>query len=293
MASLKHNTEYILTKIAVVAVNLLTDKWADKFASALGRLGYILIRSRRHIALDNLRHALGYELDERQLSSIAGKVFQNIAKSLIETARFGRIGPEGVRHIVYGDGEKYLRQARDHGKGAILLTAHFGNWELLGGWVASSGYPIDLLVGVQHNPKTHRLFNDFRRELGSGIIEVSTSTLREVFKSLKANKVIGYAADQHAPAQNLVLDFMGRKAAIATGPAQFAVRTGCVILPMMLRREAYDRHILIAAEPIFPPDSGDYQKDILTITQTYLKFWEDVIRKNPDQWMWTHRRWKI
>lgn len=293
MAKLRHNVEYYLTRSGVAIANLMSDSMADSFAAAMGRLGYSLLASRRRVARDNIRQALGPSLNDNQIDSITKKVFQSVTRSFIETARFGRIGPEGVRRIVSGDGEKYLKQAREHGKGALLLTAHFGNWELLGGWVASMGYPIDLLVGVQHNPKTHRLINDLRRKLGSGIIEANKSTLREVFKSLKANRIIGYAADQHAPAQNLILDFFGRKAAVATGPAQFAVKTGCLILPMMLRRERYDHHVLIAGEPIYPPNTGDHDADILTIAQTYLRFWEDVIGRYPDQWMWTHRRWKI
>ncbi|UCE24289.1 MAG: lysophospholipid acyltransferase family protein [Candidatus Zixiibacteriota bacterium] len=293
MASLKHNLEYILTRSAFAFAGLLTPRAADRFAAALGNLGYRLLTSRRRVAEDNLRRAEGINLSEAEIGPIVRKVFQNVTRTFIETARFGKLKPEGVRRIVFGEGEKYLRQALEYGKGALLLTAHFGNWELLGAWAAASGYKIDHLVGIQHNEKVHDLWNDCRRSMGAGIIEVSRSTLREVFEALKANHVIGYAADQHAPAQNLILDFFGRKAAVASGPARFAVKTGCAVLPMMLRRERFDRHVLIAAEPVFPPNTGNEKEDVLTVAKSYLKFWEDVIRQYPDQWMWTHRRWKV
>ena len=294
MASLKHNFEYILTRTGFVFAGLLSASSADSFASGLGTLGYRILSSRRRVAADNLRRAFGDEISDNEIELIVRKVFQNVTRTFIETARFGKLKPEGACKIVIGGaGAEYLRQAHEYGKGALILTAHFGNWELLGAWVAAMGYHIDHLVGIQHNQKVHELWNDCRRSMGAGIIEVNRSTLRDVFKSLKANHFVGYAADQHAPAQNLVTEFFGRKAAVATGPARFAVKTGCMVLPMMLRRESYDRHTIIAREPILPPNSGDEEADVMSIVETYLKFWEDIIRKYPDQWMWTHKRWKI
>ncbi len=293
MANLKHIGEYLLAKAGYAVAKRLSDRTADRFAVALGDLGFRWMSSRRAVATNNLRQALGQDLSDDQINSIAKSVFENVSRTLIEVARFNRIGREGVRRIVTGDGEQYLRQARDYGKGALLLTAHFGNWELLGAWASAVGYDIDHLVGVQHNPRMHALINHWRKQMGAGVIEVNQSSMRRVFQSLKANRLIGYAADQHAPAQNLALDFFGRKASVAAGPARFAVRTGCLVLPMMLRRESYDRHVLIAREPIFPPATGNEDEDVLNITKTYLRFWEDIIRQYPDQWLWTHKRWKI
>lgn len=293
MASLKHNVEYAATRMSFALARSLSPSLADRLASALGNIGYRLIASRRRVAEDNLRMALGSELTDEKIDVIVKQTFKNVTRTFLETARFPCLKTEGALKIVVGSGEEYLKQAHDRGKGSLLLTAHFGNWELLGAWVSALGYRIDHLVGVQHNPLIHRLWNDCRRSMGAGIIEVSRSTLRDVFQSLQANHFVGYAADQHAPAQNLVLDFFGRKAAVASGPARFAVKTGCAIVPMMLRRDRYDRHVIIAREPIYSPNTGNENDDVLVIVRTYLKFWEDVIRQYPEQWMWTHRRWKI
>jgi KDO2-lipid IV(A) lauroyltransferase len=80
---------------------------------------------------------------------------------------------------------------------------------------------------------------------------------------------------------------------MAKGPALFAVRCGSPILPFLLRRERYDRHVIMAGDPIYPPESGDLEADILAMTEAYTRFFEDGIREYPDQWMWTHRRWKV
>lgn len=293
MASLKHNLEYFAARAGLGLVGLLSARQADRFAVSIGKVAYRILESRRRVAFDNVKHALGSGFSDAEIDVIVRKVFQNVSRSFIETARFGKLKQDGLRKIVVGAGEDYIRQAHERGKGGIILTAHFGNWEMLGAWVTSLGYDMDLVVGVQHNRKMHDLINDCRREMGSGIIEVSTSSMRQMYKALKANHFLGFAADQHAPARNLELDFFNRKAAVASGPAQLAIRTGCAILPLLLKRERFDRHVMIAGEPIYAPEGGDEQETMARITAKYLRFWEKVIREYPDQWMWTHKRWKI
>jgi KDO2-lipid IV(A) lauroyltransferase len=88
------------------------------------------------------------------------------------------------------------------------------------------------------------------------------------------------------------MDFFGRPASIARGPALFAIRCGCPVIPLLLRRERHDRHVLIAGELIYPPKSGDEEADVRSMTARYVKFIEENIRRYPDQWLWTHNRWK-
>ncbi|MFQ6008832.1 MAG: lysophospholipid acyltransferase family protein [Candidatus Zixiibacteriota bacterium] len=292
MAKLSHNIEYVFALIGVKLVHLLSPRMADAFGARLGSVAHLLLPSRRRIARDNLRRAMGETLTEDEIHDIVKRVFQNIGRTLVEFARFGKIRPEGARRIIIGEGLEYLQKVHDEGKGAVVLTAHFGNWELLGSWIAAVGYPVDFLVGTQHNQKIDNLFNNFRREMGVGIIPLKTS-IRGVFKSLKANRIAAIVADQHAHSGGVTIDFFGRKAATPKGPAAFAVRANCPMIPFLMRRERYDRHVIEAGQPIYPPNSGDDEKDIEAMTIAYTKFFEEGIRKYPDQWMWTHRRWKL
>ncbi len=292
MARLSHNIEYCFTLLGVKLAGLLSPRVADFFGAALGSLAYTLLPSRRRIAYDNLKIAMGDTLTEQEIRAIIKRVFKNIGRTLVEFARFGKIKLEGTRKITFLDGLEYLRKVHDEGKGGIIVTAHFGNWELLGSWVAASGYPMDFLVGSQHNQKVDNLLNDFRREMGVGIIPLKTS-IRGVFKCLRANHFTGLVSDQHAHSGGVTVDFFGRKAATPKGPAAFAVKAKCPLIPLLIRRERYDRHMVMAGTPIYPPHSGDDEKDIETMTMAYTKFFEDGIRRYPDQWMWTHRRWKL
>lgn len=290
MAKLKHLIEYAAVRILAFWAQLLSARWADRLGAGLGTLVYHLAAGRRKIAGDNIRSTIGKSFAESEIESLTKKVFQNIGRTLIEIARFENLKSEEVSKIVEGD-SSILKKIYDEGKGGIILTAHFGNWELLGTWPAVMGYPMHFLVGTQHNLEVDELLNSFRKKMGVGIISLAGS-LRSIFKALKANHFVGIAADQHAPA-GIRINFLGREASHARGPALFSIRTGAPICPFLIRRERFDKHIIISGEPIYPPNSGDEEKDIRTITLAFARFCEENIRLYPEQWMWTHRRWKL
>jgi KDO2-lipid IV(A) lauroyltransferase len=292
MASLSNNLEYAATYAGVKLACALSPKAADRLGVGLGNVAYRVLASRRRIALDNLDRALGSERTADERVEIAKEVFRSIGRSLVEFSRFGITTRDDVLRLVQGPGREMFERALAEGKGGMMVTAHFGNWELIAAWMAASGFPVDFLIGTQHNEKVDRLLVGFRSATGGRIIRLSTSS-RQVFKSLKANRLTALVSDQHAASGGVVLDFMGRLASTPQGPALFSIRTGAPLLPLLLRRERYDRHILIPGEPIYPPNSGDEDADMITITRAYTKFFEANIRKYPGQWMWTHRRWKV
>jgi KDO2-lipid IV(A) lauroyltransferase len=154
------------------------------------------------------------------------------------------------------------------------------------------GYPINMLVTTQHNPMVDRMLTRLRERAGVGVVRVGRSA-KQVLSLLKRNEFIAIAPDQHAPGLDMVMDFFGRPASVPRGPALFAIRAGAPILPFAMRRENYDSHVFMTGPAIYPPESGDKAHDVEWMTRQYLDFFEDVIRKYPDQWMWTHRRWKL
>ena len=290
MAKLKHYLEYAGSKSLALVAKSLPPETADKFGAALGTLAFHLMNSRRRISNNNIRETIGRSFSNSEIDYLTKKVFQNIGRTLIELAQFEKLGRDGLARIIQGD-TTIIRRVHEAGKGAIILTCHYGNWEMLGGWPAMLGYETDFLVGTQHNPLVDEQLNSFRKNLGVGIISLENS-LRGIFKALKANHFVGIAADQHS-ASGIKLKFLGKDALHARGPALFSIRTGAAVCPMMLRRESFDRHVVHAAEPIFPQLHNDEEKEIERITRTANDFFEDFIRKYPDQWAWTHRRWKV
>ncbi|MEK7775690.1 MAG: lysophospholipid acyltransferase family protein [Candidatus Zixiibacteriota bacterium] len=291
MASLAHRCEYWIIKLAVGFAKSLSSSLADKLGIGLGRVTYYMWGRRRRIALENLRHAFGSQKSESELRDIARSVFENIGRTLVEFARFSRIGVEGAKSILVSPGDAAIRDAFSRGKGGVFITAHYGNWELLGMYPSIHGHAVDFVVGTQHNPLVDEMFIDFRRSMGVGIIPLKTA-LKGVFKALKQNHLVGLVADQHDPGKDLIIDFFGRPSSWPKGPAVFAIRSGAPIVPCLLTRERFDRHVIIAGDPIYHV-GGDEGAAIRTMTEQYVRFFEKHIRAHPEQWMWTHRRWKM
>ena len=291
MARVSHQLQYFGALVLARMAQLLSPRMADAMGSGLGRLVHALLASRRRIAFDNLKQALGDERSDDELSDITRDVFRNIGRTSVEIARFGVMKPRDITGIVVDSGLDIFRRVQAEGKGAVCVTGHFGNWELTGAWLTIKGFPVTFGVGTQHNVKFDRYLNNLRKEYNFNIVELRTS-VRQVFKALKSNRILVLASDQHAPS-GVVIDFFGRPAATPKGPALFAIRAGCPIVPFLLRRERYDRHVPIIGEPIYPPETGSEEDKIKSLTAAYSRFFEDNIRKYPDLWLWTHRRWKV
>lgn len=292
MAGLTHSVEFLAARIGLGLAQALPAGPADRLGAGLGSAACRLLASRRRLAFDNIKQALGGQLTDSEIDAIVKRVFQNIGRTLVEVARFEKLDAERIRAQITPAGLDTIEAARRQGRGAIIGTAHFGNWEIMGVFPAVFGIPSDTLAIQQHNLKINRLIINLRQSMGVRILEVPANA-RQVFRSLNENRVVIIAADQHAAAGTLVMDFFGRPAAVARGPALFALRRKCPLIPMLLRRERYDRHVVIAGDAIYPPASGDEESDLRSMTAAYLKFLEKHIAAWPDQWLWTHNRWKL
>jgi KDO2-lipid IV(A) lauroyltransferase len=289
---MSHGVEFAAFWLLTRLVQIMPAAVADKIAAGLGWLTYQLLKSRRAIAGDNLRRAFKEGISEAEIDRIVRVVFKNIARDIIEFARQPLIGLKKVdQYVTAHRGREYIDQVLAEGRGLMFVTGHIGNGELLGGWLAKY-YPIDFVTGIQHNPYVNKMFNSFRDVFGAGIIPVGVAA-RHALKSFKENKIVILMSDQHSATGGVVVDFFGRPASTPKGPAAFAVKAGCPIIFGVLFRERYDRYTAVINPPIYPPQTGDREEDIKWMTQEYTSQLEAFIRQRPDQWMWTHRRWKL
>ncbi len=292
MASVGRRVEYLAARFGLGLARTLTPGLADKLGAGLGRVAHALMKSRRDLARDNIRRALGDSHNEAEIKTIVRAVFENTGRTLVETARFEKLGVEGIRDLIMPAGRRLMHQALEEGKGAIIATAHFGNWELMGVYPPVFGFTSSTLAIRQHNLEINEMLINLRESTGVKMLEVPANA-RQVFRSLKQNEIVMIAADQHASAGTLVMDFFGRPAAVARGPALFAIRCGCPIILLLIRRDRYDRHVVMNGGMIYPPESGDEEADVRAMTREYISFLERYIREYPEQWLWTHNRWKL
>ena len=150
MAKLSHEIEYLATLLGVKLAQAMPAGLADSFGAALGSLVHFALASRRRITNDNLVRALGESLSDTERKLIVKNVFR------IEFARLGRLVKGGLDDLIVDDGLDHLKRVHAEGRGGIVVTAHFGSFELFGAWVGTRGYPMDFLTGVQHNKKVNR-----------------------------------------------------------------------------------------------------------------------------------------
>ncbi len=290
---ISHGLEYIVFWLLAKAVQIMPARLADLIAVSLGRLAFNVLTSRRRTASDNLKRAFGNQKSDAEYETIIKNVFINISRTTIEFARQPIFSRQKIlKMIPESSGLKHIDSALERGKGLMFVEAHIGNWELLGIWISAMGYPADYLIGQQHNRYVDGLFRDFRSTMGAELIPVGVAA-RHVLKSLRANRIVAVASDQHSASGGVVVDFFGRPASTPVGPAAFSIKTGSPIVLGTLIRESLNRHRAIISPLIYPPGSGDNDKDKVWITQQYTSLLEIIIRQYPDQWMWTHRRWKI
>ncbi len=260
--------------------------------SGLGALLYFALKKRRQIALENLQIAFGDEMFTDERAQICRRSFQQIGKTAIEFLRFPQLTFDNIWDEVTVEGKEHLVQALDQGKGAIVFLPHFGNWELLalvyGALIPDQAKAIAFPL---KNRYLNVLVSQYRERLGLKLI-ARRRAVRETLRALRENFAVGFFADQNAGREGVFVDFFGRPASAVRGPATLALKTGAPLLLSMDIRQPDDRHHVIITPAIDLEISGDLEQDVQINTAHILKILETYIRQYPDQWLWTHNRWK-
>ncbi len=290
MKTITNYIAYTILRILGYFVRTLDHQEAHDFGAAVGRFGMRLMKSRQRIAVDNLAQAFP-ELSADECERIAERVFENIGRTFTELARFPLYSPEVIDEITTLRGTDVFKSVTERGKGCLLITPHFGNWELIGAWPQSRGYPTSCLAGRQTNQFIDELLNQLRRSVGVNIIHTGSSA-RKVLGALRKGELVGIVPDQHSAIGHVVVNFFGRPIAAHRGPALFAYRTDAVVVVAFLIRKDAGCHEGWFEEPIYVDRSRSEEEEVQRITQQYFSRFEEIIREHPDMWMWTHRRWK-
>lgn len=218
---------------------------------------------------------------------IADEVFRSIARLLYSFARFPKMNSRNIsRWIRYEGLENYL-QAKRAGRGVLVATAHFGNWELSAFAHAWMTEPMNVMIRPLDNAGIDRLVEHRRRLSGNHLIEKWDSA-RAVLRALQQNEAVGILIDQNTSlAEGVFVDFFGTSACANLGFAKIAARTGAAVIPGFAVWSEQERKYVLHFHP--PVEiTGDAPSD----TQRLHSTLEAIIRQNPGQWLWIHRRWK-
>ncbi len=292
MKTMVKQIKYLIEYYALVSfaclVRIFPIQVARFTARRLADFVYYVIGIRKKVVLSNLAAAFP-EKKPAEIKIIARNTYRQFATTMIELIFTPKWDSHKLKEIVKIEGTELLEEARKGGKGAVLVGAHFGNWELMGFRIAVD-YPLSFVVGRQQNSKVDDLLNSYRTAKNIKLIPIKIA-LRGVLQTLKNNGFIAILSDQDAHENGTFVNFFGRAASTPKAPAAFALRTGCpIIFGSIIRRNG---RFTIYFEQVPKPElSGNEDKDIQNYTQSFTKVLEKYIRQYPDHWFWLHRRWK-
>lgn len=288
---MKQKFEYLLARFFVGLFGILPYRVAVWGGALLGRLFYVIDRRHRSVTLENLKAAFGKEKSERERKRIAVGAFENIGRSVVEFAWIqGRPPSELVDRTTF-EGLEHYEAAMRAKKGAVILTAHFGNWEWMGTAISLLGKRMNVVARPLDNPDLNVMINAWRERYGNRVLNKRTSAA-ELLKLLRAGELVGILLDQNTAAGEAVfVDYFGHPAATHKGLAVLALRTGAALLPTFIIREG-GRHRVIIEKRLEIVRTGDLERDLREATALFTRTIESAVRRYPDHWLWVHRRWK-
>ena len=245
-------------------------------------LFYFLNRRGRAAVRENLGIVFAHQgivPSSRLVDGCARKTFQYFGKYLADFIRYRKLTPEGIRERVSVQGAEQLDAIRTSKRGAILLTAHFGNWELGGAFIASMGIPLHAVVRPVPSPALERIFDYFREQRGLHVIPLAKAGVG-VAKALKRGETVALVGDRDFTGNGRPWKFFGRETSLPRGAAWFAHRTGAPIYMGFATRAPDDTFILRIHPPIDPaqvPTEDAIQEKIVAVM-------EATIARDPCQW---------
>ena len=191
------------------------------------------------------------------------------------------------------EGIDAVGQARGTGGGVIVFTLHVGNWELPGSRVAAEIGGVNALARPVNNPLVREYTTRTREGFGVNVLSTREG-VRPMLRALKNGEILGMLIDQHVNRAFVPATFFGRPAATTAVVASLALRTGApVFAGYSLRQEQSFRHRGYIEGPIELIRTGDRKADVRANTQMFNDKLEEIVRQHPEQWLWTHRRWKL
>jgi KDO2-lipid IV(A) lauroyltransferase len=270
-------------------LRILSVDRASGIGGAIGRtIGPWLGVTRR--AEQNL-HACFQEMNDAQIAAIIREMWDNLGRTAFEYAHLDRFRFYENDSRVTVRGMEHVDQVIEAGKGAIFVSGHFANWELLSAGLVQRGLPVMTVYRAASNPLADEIITALRSKMGTpNQAPKGPAGARMLLSWMNARKYVAMLSDQKMN-DGVEAVFFGRPAMCPPAAAQLARRFGCPIIFASIRRTRGAHFIIEVQEPFYVPQSSDRAGDILAGVNEINHRLEAFIRAHPAQWLWLHRRW--
>ncbi len=244
------------------------------------------------MGLTNLELAFP-EWPEAQRQNTLKLVYRNLGYHLAEFCLMGRYSREQASAFIAYEGLEHYLAARGRGKGVLVVTGHLGAWELSSFYHSLVGYPMGLVIRRLDNPLVDAFVNRIRCLHGNRVIH-KDDFARGLIASMRAGETVGILMDTNmTPPQGVFVPYFGVDACTGSGLARIALKTDAAVLPgFLLWDETRQKYVLRFGPCMELVRTGDAEADILANTAKFTQAIEAAVRRNPEQWLWMHRRWK-
>ncbi len=284
---LRRQAYHGLARVVLAAVRLLPSRAGRALCRRLARAALSWRPRERAVARANLRLVFpGLALAGRE--ALLRRATDALGENAYDALTLDRWRESGYRGVEDDGTVAALRELLSEGRGALVLTGHFGCWELLGGFLADRLGGLTVVTGTIRNPPVDRLVNGWRRRAGLTTVP-REGDQRPLLRALRAGGAVAVLMDQNTRVGNREVPFCGVAAPTPAGFAKLALRTGTPILPVAIGRRGRG-HALAHLPPLRPGNgTGDGAVDeLLREANAAL---ETLLRRNPAEWVWFHRRW--
>jgi KDO2-lipid IV(A) lauroyltransferase len=260
--------------------------------NTLGTLAYIADFRHRRIVRRNLQ--LVYpQWNRDRIDAISRKVFRHTAITLMELPQLASMSRAALLRKVRIQGEEHLREAARSSRGAIMISAHLGNWEAA--HMAAAGFlekPVVLVARPIRPPILNRWVNRMRGHFG-GVLLDRSGALPKMARALRGGKMVGILIDQSTlRSEGVEIDFLGRRAMATPSAAILARRFNAPVLPAFCLRQRDGQLVLAVQPPLAIAKTSDREADMVQNTQVMNDAVTEAIRSHPEQWFWFHKKWK-
>jgi len=280
---------YLLYRFAQVLALSLPLRTAYSIAVLLSDIRFLFARQDRIHVTGNLK-VMFPQKSNAEIKKISKLLFRNFAKYLVDFFRFKKIREDYINKNIHIKDLHYLDDALALGKGAILLTAHMGNWELGGVVTAMLGYHFTTVALPHKSKRVNNFFNKQRKEKGLEVLPLGHAA-KALLRALRKNGLLALVGDREFSGKGILVDLFGKPTTFPLGPAVLSLQTQAKIIPSFMLRRPDDTFDLIFTKPIEYNPSGDKDRDLREIVTKYKSVFEEYMRLYPEQWFIFKRFW--
>jgi Kdo2-lipid IVA lauroyltransferase/acyltransferase len=290
---LENYSMYLLVRLVVATAQAMSIEQSYAFARVLAKVLYLVNKRHRKVGIENLREAFGDLYTEADRDRIIRGVYLHFSSMLMEILHIPRkLHPTTWRDRIKLVGHEKIVDRLLRGGPMIMLTGHFGNWEMAGYLFGVFGFPPNSVARTLDNPYLDRYLREFRERSGQKMIP-KKGGYDQMLDVLRSGGVLSFLADQDAGERGMFVEFFGRPASTHKAIALMAIEHKAPVVVGYAKRIGPGfRYEVGCTEIIDPSEWTGSADDARLLTQRYTSAIEAIVRSDPEQYLWLHRRWK-